>query len=338
MKLYMNNAESERKKNIEFAKEHGISEEKIEEVYQTILSELPEDLTGDRREARALRKARNSFKKQINANGKIVDGFILMRFRNNDFEINAWNKIDEYVQEHGIEEATKNKMVDSNGNYLHTPFTTNFSQQHGKKIDKNNIRGSAIAIVVQEDDNGNHTQELRWLNIGRYNINDSIPLCREVSLIIKEGQRPGPLYPDRNAYFVNGVKDVSPNAYYSDDDFQAYADLVEKLCGDVAYYSKEEIDKLALEGNNNQKTDFIAVPVMSVSNINPPNDSGFFYVDFELEDDQIHVGVPEYIFKDLTLEEGIQGILFMNTYRRKDKDTGELVPGYMMGGFLPLMS
>lgn len=336
MRLNINNADSEREKNIKFAEEHGISQEEMDEVYQTILVQLPDDLTGDKREARALRKARNILKKKINVSGKLLDGFFLMRFQNNDFEANAWKKVDKYVNEHGIEDATAKGMVNGDGEYLHCSLTTSFSNQHGNVIDKDNVRGSGIAIVVQTDENQNSTQELRWLNIGKFNVNDKIPLCREVKLVVKEGQQAGPLFPDRNAYFLNGVRSVSPNAYYSDEDFQAYANLIEDLCGDIAYYTKEEIDAYATKNSNN-RNNFIAVPVESVSRLGNPTDNGSIPIEFELEDDQITAWADEYIFKDLTIEEGIQGILMLNTYLKKDDKGAYTIPGYRVGGFIPLM-
>ena len=331
MRLNINNAESEREKNIKFAEEHGISQEEMDEVYQEIFKQLPEELTGDKREARALRKARNSLKKKVNVAGKLLDGFILMRYRNNDFDANAWAKVDKYVNEHGIEDATAKGMINGDGEYLHSSLTTSFTNQHGKVIDKDNVRGTAIAIVVQEDDNGNAYQELRWLNIGKFNVKDKIPLCREVKLVVKEGNQAGPLFPDKNAYFLNGVRIVDSNAYYSDEDFQAYANLIEELCGDIAYYTKEEIDAYAANNNTN-RNNYIAVPVESVSRLGNVTDNGSVPIDFELEDDQITAWADEYIFKDLTIEEGIQGILMLNVYVKNDNTAG-----YRVGGFIPLM-
>lgn len=334
MKLNINNADSEREKNQKFAEEHNISQEEMDEIYNEIFEQLPEELTGERREARALRKTRNTLKKKVNISGTLVDGFILMRFRNNDFDKNAWNKVDNYVKENGIEKAREDGMVNADGEYLHSSLTTSFSNQHGQVIDKDNVRGSAVAIVAREEGE-DVIEELRWLNIGKFVVNDKIPLCREATLVVKEGEKPGPLF-NNNALFLNGIRNVSPNAYYSDEDFQAYGDMIESLCGDIAYYSKVEIDKHAFD-NRNQRNDFIAVPVQSVSRLGNPLDNGSVPIDFELEDDQITAWADDYIFKDLTIEEGIQGILMLSTYIKIKKDTQEEVPGYRIGGFLPLL-
>ena len=326
MRLNINNVDSEREKNKKFAEENGITQEEMDEVYKEIYSQLPDNLTGDKREARALRKARGTLKGRLNA-GKRVDAFILMRFRDNDFEANAWNKVNDYVKEHGQDVAEEKGMIDHDGNYLHTSFTTSFSNQHGKVIDKENIRGSAIAIATNDDGKN----ELRWLNIGKFTVNENIPLCREVKIIIKEGNQAGPLFPNVNAFFLNGVQINSENAYYSDEDFQAYGDLIEELCGDIAYYTKSEIDQYA-QANANNTRNYIAVPVESVLRLGKPFDDGTVPIDLEIDDGQITAWASKNIFKGLTIEEGIQGIAMLNVYLNK-----EGVTGCRIGGFIPLL-
>lgn len=327
MRLNISTVESERAKNAKFAEENGISQEEMDDVYQEIFENLPEDLTGDNRIKRALRKTRGALKKKVNVQGIELDGFIIMRFRNNDFEANAWNKVDKYVTENGIDAAKAKGFVNEKGEYIHSSLTTSFSNQQGKVIDKDNVRGSAIAIVTNKD----NQNELRWLNIGKFNVFDKIPLCREVQLIIKEGNQAGPLFPDRNAYFLNGVKLTQANAYYSDEEFQAYGNLIEKLCGDIVYYTKEEIDEYA-QANTSNRNNYIAVPVSSVSRLGNAIDNGSVPIEFELDDDQITVWADKDIFRDLTIEEGIQGIAMLNTYVNNEGN-----PGYRIGGFLPLM-
>ena len=326
MRLNISTVEYEKEKNTKFAQENNISEEEMEQVYLEIFENLPDDITGDNRVKRALRKTRGALKRKANIQGTVLDGFIFMRFRDNDFEKNAWDKVDKYVSEHGIDEAREKGFVNEEDEYIHSSLTTNYSSQKGKVIDKDNVRGSAAAIVT----NDKGVNELRWLNIGKFNVYDNIPLCREVQLIIKEGNQKGPLF-DGVAYFLNGVKITQSNAYYSDEEFQAYGNLIEELCGDITYYTKDEIDDFA-KSKGSDRNNFIAVPVSSVSRIGNKIDNGSVPIELELDDDQITVWADKNIFKDLTIEEGIQGIAMLNTYVNKEN-----VPGYRIGGFLPLM-
>ena len=326
MRLNISTVESEKAKNVKFAEDNGISQEEMEEVYQEIFENLPEDLTGDNRVKRALRKTRGALKKKVNVQGTVLDGFILMRFRDSDFERNAWNKVDKFVQDNGIDEAKAKKLVNDEGQYIHSSFTTSFSDQIGRVIDKDNVRGSAIAIVT----NDKGVNEMRWLNIGKFNVFDKIPLCREIQLIVKEANQPGPFFKN-NAYFLNGTKIIEGDAYCSIEEYQAYGDLIEELCGDIIYYTKEEIDDWA-QNNTTNKNNFIAVPVSSVLRLGNVLESGSVPIEFELDDDQITAWADKNIFKDLTIEEGIEGLAMLNTYVNKDG-----VPGYRIGGFLPVL-
>ena len=325
MDLKINNIESEKARNKKFAEENNISLEEMEEVYNEIYEQLPDSLTGDKRTLRALRKTRGTLRRKANTTGTEIDGFILMRFRDNDFDPNAWEKVDKYISDNSMEDAKKKGMINDKGEYLHTSFTTSFSNQHGKVIDKKNARGTAIAIISTNDG-----AELRLLSIGKFNVWDKIPLCREVTLIVKEGNQAGAIFSDRNVLFLNGTKLSSENAYYSEDDFQGYADLIEDLCGDIAYYTQDEIDAYAQE-NASDKWNYIAVPVISVIRIGTPLDDGTVPIDFEVDDGQITAWAGKNVFRGLTIEEGIQGILMLNTYLNKEGQ-----PGYRIGGFIPL--
>ena len=75
-------------------------------------------------------------------------------------------------------------------------------------------------------------------------VNSAQDSSNESSL--KEAENAGPLFTDRNAYFLNAVSVEQPNTYYSEDDFQAYGDLIEDLCGDIAYYTQSEIHAIYL--------------------------------------------------------------------------------------------
>ena len=326
MKFDFNNVESERAKNIKFADDNGISHDKMEEIYQKIYAELPEDLTGEKRELRALRKTRGSLKRRANSTGTQLDGFIIMRFKDKDFEANAWNKVNKYVEDNGIDKAKEEGMVNANGDYIHTKFTTSFATQHGKKIDKENVRGEAVGIVVNEKGE----QELRFLSIGKYSVFDNIPLCRELTLNVKEGTSPGPLY-DKNIYFLNGADYASDstNAYYSDEDFNAYTEIISKLCGDIMFDTIEDIEAYA-RNNRDNRYNFIGVVVSSVERIGNALADGAVPIELEVDTGAITTWASKNVFKDLNIEDGIPGVALVNTYVNSNDEVG-----CRIGGFLP---
>ena len=56
MILNISTVESEKAKNDKFASDNGITQEEMDEVYQEIFENLPDNVTGDNRVKRALRK------------------------------------------------------------------------------------------------------------------------------------------------------------------------------------------------------------------------------------------------------------------------------------------
>ena len=69
MILNISTVESEKAKNDKFASDNGITQEEMDEVYQEIFENLPDNVTGDNRVKRALRKTRGALKKKINVQG-----------------------------------------------------------------------------------------------------------------------------------------------------------------------------------------------------------------------------------------------------------------------------
>lgn len=324
MKFDINNAEAERQKTLKFAADNNISDDEINNVYNEIYEQLPDDLSDNAKELRALRKTRGALRKIANSNANFVDGFIVMRFRNSDYNLNAWNKVDKFIANHGLEDAKSKGMVNEEGDYLHTSLTTSFNNQMGKKIDKNDIRGNALGFFKDEDG-----IDMRFMTIGKFCVNDKMPICREISINVKEAENAGKIFPNKKQLYLNGAKYSTVSHYYSAEDFQSYADMIEEECGDIFFSLKSEIDDYARD-NSSDNFNFMAA-FCTVNRIGAPLDNGSVPVELELEDELITTWAEKYIFKDLTIEEGIIGLAFINTYVNKENNVG-----YRICGFLPL--
>lgn len=324
MNLNVNNVETEREKTFQFAEDNNISEEEINNVYNEIYEQLPSDLSENAKELRALRKTRGALRRIANSNVNYIDGFIVMRFKNNDYEANAWQKVHNFIQQHGIDEAKARNMVNDNGDYLHCSLTTQFDNQMGKKIDKSNVRGSAIGLFRNDD-----SIDMRFLTISKFIVNKTIPICREISVNVKDAQSPGKVFINKSQYYLNNVRYTTMSHYYSSEDFQSYIDMIEDECGDIFISLKSEIDDFAHE-KQADRFNFVA-SLCTVNRIGAPLDNGNVPIELELDDDLITVWTPDYIFKDLTIEEGIVGLAFIHTYIKQDNTVG-----YDIGGFLPL--
>ena len=325
MNFNFNDVDAEKQKTLKFAEDNNISDNELNTVYDKIYNELPDNLSDKAKELRALRKTRGALRKVANSNANFVDAFIFMRFRDNDFNINAWNKVNKYIEDNGIDAAKEQGMVNEEGDYIFTSFTTSFSNQMGKVIDKKNARGTAIGFV---DVNGDGKAEARYLSIGKFNVWDNIPICREISVNIKESDNAGKMFTDKKQLFLNGAKFDNQSYYYTDEVFQQYINMIEENCGDVFFSLKSDIDDYARANSN--KTHFVAAYSI-VNRIGNVLDDGAVPIELELDDELITVWATKNIFKDLTIEEGIAGVAFIETYVNKEGNVG-----YRIGGFLPL--
>lgn len=322
MNFVINDAEAEKNKTIKFAEDNNIPLEEMEAVYDEIYNSLPDDLSDNAKELKALRKTRGSLRRIANSNANYVDAFLFMRFRNSNFNEYAWKLVDEYVDTHGLEEAKEKGMVNDEGEYLHTSYTTQFSEQMGKVIDKKDARGFVLGFFKIDDE-----IEARFATMGKFSVWDKFPLCREISANIKEATKPGKLLTNKNQVFLNGARYTTMSHYYSADDFQTYAGMIEDACGDILFSTKAEIDDYALDTND--PFNFVAT-YATVNRLGEPTDNGNIPIELEIDDDVITAWAEDYIFKDLTIEEGITGLAMLNTNASDD------TVYYRIGGFLPL--
>ena len=320
--MKMSSIEKEKSKTEKFAQANDISQDEIEATYQKIFAELPEDMDEDKRTIRALRKTRGTLNRQVQS-GNYQDGFILFRFRNQDYNLYAWNQVDKFIKDNGIEKARELKKVDGEGNYLHTQgFNV------GKKIDKEAIFGSAIGVL--KDDKENLVP--KWISIGQYNIKDTIPLCQEISINIKPGNKPGPLFPTENLVYLNGVRLADNNELYTYDEMETYETIIKDLFGDIIFDDYSELKDYCKD--HHDKNNFACVHAIC-TNIGTQNDtSQNIPVTFEIDDDIVTLWVRPEVFEGLFIQETWAGILLVSAYETEDDD-GNPDIGFNVGGFIP---
>ena len=321
--MKISSIEKEKNKTQKFAEANDISEDEINATYQKIFDELPEDMEEGKKTVRALRKTRGILNRKIQS-GNYQDGFILFRFRNQDYNLFAWNQVDKFIKENGMEKALELKKVDEDGNYLHT---SGFNI--GEKIDKEAIFGSAIGILKDEDDN----LVPKWISIGQYNIKDTIPLCQEISINIKKGNKPGPLFPSENLVYLNGVRLVGGKKIYEQDEIQDYENIIKNLFGDIIFDDYDELKEYCSEHLDN-KNNFAGIDAICM-NISPQSDvTSNVPVDFEIGDTLVTLWIRPEIFEGLSMQESCSGILLVSGYESKDDD-GNPDVGFNVGGFIP---
>lgn len=315
----MSSIDTEKQKNQEFAEKHGINESEMERIYQEIFEGMPEDMDENKKIIRSLRKTRGSLRRLVQS-GQRMDGFIIMRFPDQEYNLYAWNQVDRYVKENGLENAIKKGMANEQGEYIHTQ---GFSK--GEVIDKKAIYGSAVGIF--QTDEGIVARDV---SIGSYAMDKVLPVCKESKFTFKEGKKSGQLVKNANVLYFNGATVLEDVDAYDEDAVKIYLGYVEQFFGDIIFDSM--IDGLKyLESKKYDKNAFIGVRATCMDifpNEDPTRDIS---INFETEDDDFIVWVHPTSFAGLNITDGIDGILFMNVTPRRD---GTL--RYNCGGFLPI--
>lgn len=314
----MTRIEKEKIKNKEFAEANDISNEEMEEIYNEIFAEMPDDMDEDKKIIRALRKTRGTLRKQIQSSGVWKEGFIFMRFPNQEYNLYAWNQVDNYIKENGIDKAKEVGMVNAEGEYLHTK---GFSK--GEKIDKDAIFGSAIGLF-EDDEN---QVRAKWISIGQYNVKDKIPLCQELNMNIKEGDKSGPLFPKEKLVYYNGSRKMDVNPVCTPDEIRNYENVFKNLFGEIIFSDYADLEAYC-ENNISDRRNFACIHSICTQITTQKDTNSRIPIEFEFEDSEATLWVDPYIFEGLVIEEGVAGILMVNAYQ-KDDGIGFNVCGFL---------
>lgn len=324
-----------------YAQANKYYDENLEKTLEGLESDDDIQKAKESLKAKSLIRGRSIFKrkalklKRVKQNG--VSAFILFRFRDQDFSRSAWEKVDNYIREKNIsdEKAKEHGLMDDDGDYLYTSLTTSFSDQHGKKIDKDYIIGSAVGFIEVEKD-GQKDYEARFLRIG-YAGNKYVPICRPSKVVLKEGTSPGPILTDKLYFYNDGIEEVNEMMTPL-----SLANYIGKLCDDLLdsdlfVDSYDEVIDLAESLiENHEKWGYIGVKATcsSVGQFSDPTKN--IPVEFELyEDDKINTittFVPPKHFEGMPLIEGTTGLLILvNPYFDKEGEAK-----FHLGGFMPI--
>lgn len=316
----MNKIEIEKQKNIEFAEQHGISEIEMDKIYQDIYKDMPADLDDDKKTIRSLRKTRGSLKRLVQ-DGNRLDGFIFMRFPNQEYNLYAWNQVQKFIDENGLEKAIARGMAKDKDTYLHTE---GFNK--GKPIDKKQIYGNAVGIFQIGEE-----VKPREISIGSFVINNVLPVCKEAKIAIKEAQKDSAIVSGTKVQYFKNATVTSEEEDFSKEDADVYLDYLQQFYGDIIF--KDFVSALSYIDSENDKKKFAVVKATCLEIIPSEDPKRDIHIKFEFEgedDDDIDVWVHPTEYQGLNIYEGAVGYLFFNAIKRKDG-----THKYHCGGFLP---
>jgi len=314
----MNKIEREQEKNTKFAEEHGISQEEMDSIFNEIYEKMPSDMDDATKTLRSLRKTRGSLKRLVQS-GYRMDGFLLMRFRTNSYNNYAWNQVNNFVKEHGLEAAIKKGMAKGEGEYLHTE---GFNK--GKVIDKNYATANAIGIFQDGD-----KVVPREISIGSYAMKKVVPICKEAKFTLKEGNASKIIKGSKIQYFNNAIVTDDTDAF-DDDTIDVYLNYVRQFFGDIIFESSADLLQY-LESKNFDRNVFGVIEGECIDIRTNDDPTKNVVVNFEIGEDDADVWFTPTELAGLNIYDGAYGYLFVNAYKKKD---GEI--NYHVGGFLPI--
>ena len=316
----MNRIEVEKQKNIDFAEAHGISEVEMNNIFNEMYDEMPEDLDEGKKTIRSLRKTRGALKRLVQS-GDRIDGMLLMRFPNQEYNLYAWNQVDQVVQKEGLDAAIKKGMANKAGEYLHTK---GFNK--GQPIDKTAIYGNAVGLF--ETKNGVVPREI---SIGSYAIDSVIPICKDAKFVLKENnKKQSTIVENSNIFYYKNSTVTEDIKAFDDDAVDIYLGYIKEFFGDTIF--DDEASMLQYFKSRNYDRGAFAVIEGCCLDIRVPQDpTRDASIQLDVDGTDVDVWVHAKELEGLNIYDGAYGYLFLNAYK---KNTGEVA--YRLGGFLPI--
>lgn len=339
--------------NEKFAQQHSISIDEMNIKAQENFDALPdidpvtgEELSEDAKWGRAYRQTRRAFSKKVKTMANAVDGMIVCRMPNIDFNRNQYNFALRQMEKDGKEVAMQGGFVDENGNPLYT-----WGNQKGEIIvdDDGNpgrpsVNGRAIAYIFKKNDKGEYKNiEPRYMFINRTKADDNIPVCQlsRFAISVADKKQDG-FFADTNyIYYNDATLSADSHAPYNFDEVQEILGQWNRAFGEhfTVISSKDELTSFKEEhtySKDNKKTeyDFCVIPgnVMGVSPGTQKWNNAEVSVEFidydTLESSIISIYIPPEFIPGLDIHDDDKGIFVLQSVQYGEKQRWHL------GGFL----
>ena len=337
----------EKKINEKFAEANTMSidemNQKAQEIYDNLdANEFSDD---DARWARAYRRVRGAFRKKARSMSNAVDGMIVCRMTNRDFERNQYDYAMRTLEKSGKDTAISLGLVNSDGLPIYQ-----WGDKKGKVIvDENGepgrplVSGRAIAYTFEKNDEGEYKYiEPRYVIISKKRADDTIPVCQlgKLSISVADDKQDGFFSQNNFAYYNDASINNDIKAPYSYDEVQEILGQWNQAFGDnfsvISSYNdlaNFEIDHSYSKENKEVEYDFCVIPGV-IMGINPNGKYSnatvtLEFIDYDtLETSLISVFVPEPMLKGLHMQEDDQGIFVLQAFVGKENTRWHL------GGFL----
>ena len=347
------NAMQEQKVNEKFAEKNNLSIDEMNMRAQEIYNNLNADEfeNDDARWARAHRRVRGAFRKKARSMTNAMDGMIVCRMTNRDFDRNQYDYAMRILESQGLDTARSQGLVDKDGNPIYR-----WGDKAGQVIlNQNNnpgrpqASGRAIGYTFEKNADGEYESiDSRFIIISKKKTDDAIPVCQvgRLSLSVNDKKQDGFFNDNFSAYYNDSSLSNEHKAPYDYDEVQEILGQWNKAFGDNMYVISEinalqDFAKEHAYSKDNKKAeyDFCVVPGI-VSAISPGatkynNDTVVLeFIDYDtLETTTLFVYVPKEMLQGLAMVEDDQGIFVLQASSYVDKE-GNTKTQWHLGGFL----
>ena len=341
----------EKKATLKFAEDNNLSIDELNlEVKKIYDSYNPEDFaTDDARWARAYRRVRAAFRKKARSMGNAVDGMIVCRMTNRDFDRNQYDYAMRTLQKDGLDAAISFGLVNQDGQPIYQ-----WGNNKGSVIvDKDGnpgrplASGRAIGYTFAKNDDGSYKNiEPRYIVISKDRTDSSIPVCQigKLALSITDNKQENFKYAKNNTAYYNDASVSSLHkAPYTSEEVneilvqwnEAFGDKFSVISNVKQLNDFKETHAFSKDTKENE-FDFCVIPG-TVAAISPGGKYSnatvlIECVDYDtLETQILSIFIPETMLQGLAMAEDDQGIFILQVNKFKEDNYR-----WHLGGFLPI--
>jgi len=346
-------ATQEQKINVKFAEKNNLSIDEMNAKAQEIYNELDANkfADDDARWARAYRRVRGAFRKKSKSMANAMDGMIVCRMTNNDFDRKQYDSAMRAVDRDGLDAAISKGLVNKDGQPIYRwgdkqgTVIVNQDNEPGRPL----ASGRAMGYTFKKNDNEEYDEiSSRYIVISKKKVDDTIPVCQigKLSISIGDDKQKGFFNDNNFAYYNDASISNEHKAPYTYDEVQEILDQWNRVFGDnmsVVSSVKELMEFQAnhtfSKENRDVQYDFCVIPgiVSAVDNggsIHYSDSVTLEFVDYDtLETSVITTYIPKEMLKGLDMADDDQGIFVLQSSSYV-KNTGETVYQWHLGGFL----
>ena len=338
----------EKQANEKFAQRNNLSIDEMNAKAQEVYDQLDANkfANDDARWARAYRRVRGAFRKKARSMGNAMDGMIVCRMANRDFDRKQYDYAMGECERKGKDEAIAKGLVNKDGQPIYQ-----WGNNKGKVIvDENGepgrplASGRAIGYTFEKNDEGEYVSiDPRFIVISKKKVDNTIPICQvgKVALSLMDDSQEGFFSDNYSAYYNDAsISNVQKSPYSYDEvndiltqwnlAFKDHFSIVSSVKDLTSFVQNHAYSK----DNKECEYDFCVIPgnVVEVAAGGRYSNAGVTleFIDYDtLETSILTSYIPQPMLKGLDMQDDDKGIFVLQV--SLDNNNKER---WHLGGFL----